>query len=113
MYNINKKDLNRINQEIGEKGELQNESSLDFALTIQKSKKPWLIEMSFLLRSLLVDHAFQDGNKRTALAVTLTYFADKNLDFNKDDLCLEIYKIAKNNITDMNKIARGIQNVIR
>ncbi|MFC1697991.1 hypothetical protein ACFL1H_06635, partial [Nanoarchaeota archaeon] len=67
MCMINKKDIIRINQEIGETGELSNESSLDFALHMIKHKKSWLYELSYLIRSILVDHVFKDGNKRTAL----------------------------------------------
>ena len=76
---INKKDIISFNIEIGEKGELHNESSLDFALGIIKTRKSWLYELSYLARSLLVDHAFTDGNKRTALALVLTYFDDKGI----------------------------------
>ena len=63
-----------MNQEIGESGTLHNENSLDFAFSIIRRKKSWLYELSYLIRSLLVDHVFEDGNKRTAMVVLLTEF---------------------------------------
>ena len=109
---INKKDLIGINKEIGENGELQNGSSLEYALSIIKHKKSWLYELSYLLRSLLVDHAFKDGNKRTALMLVVAYLKDKNIDHDKDDLSRIIWNISKKNITDINKIGRLIKSAI-
>jgi len=109
---INKKDIIRINQEVGHNGLFSNESSLDFSLSIIKQKKDWLHELSCIVRSLLVDHSFQDGNKRTAAAVIITYFERKNLDYDKDRLIKIILQISKKNINDINKIMRLIKNVI-
>jgi len=109
---INKKDIVRINQEIGENGKFHNESSLDFALSIIKNKKSWLYELSYLIRSLLVDHAFEDGNKRTAMIVLVTYLNDKDLEYDKDRIINVFWKISKKNITDINKIMRLTKNVI-
>ena len=109
---LNKKDIIRINQEIGGNGELQNNNSLEYALSIIKHKKSWLYELSYLLRALLVDHSFQDGNKRTALAVVLAYLNDKNFDYDKDKLLRNLWQISKKNIKDINKIARLIKGAI-
>ncbi len=109
---INKKDLIRINQEIGENGNFHNESSLDFALSIIKQKKSWLYELSYLIRSLLVDHVFEDGNKRTAMALLTTYLEDKKLEYDKDRMPKVFWNISKKNITDINKITRLIKSVI-
>ena len=109
---INKKDIIGINQEIGETGELQNTGSLDYALSLVNHKKSWLYELSYLTRSLLVDHAFRDGNKRTALTLILTYLSDRGIDFNRDEYVKIVHKISKKNITDINKIARMIQSGI-
>jgi len=109
---INKKDIIGINQEIGENGQFLNESSLDFALSIIKQKKSWLYELAYLIRSLLVDHAFQDGNKRTALTIAMTYIEDKNLEYDDLRLSVAIWQIAKKNIKDVNKIVRLIKSVI-
>jgi len=109
---VNKKDIIRINQEIGCSGELQNRNSLEFAMDIIKSKKSWLYELSYIVRSLLTDHAFQDGNKRTSLALILAYFEYYGKEPDKQLLIYNVFKIAKKNIKDINKIMRNIKNGI-
>src|SRR3990167_9411766 len=110
--NLNKKDLIAINQEIGGNGKFHNEDSIDFAFSIVKQNKSWLYELSYIVRSLLVDHCFEDGNKRTAITVIATYFKDNGLDYDKEKLTKIVWKIAKKNITDINKIMRMIKNAI-
>lgn len=109
---INKKDIIGINQEIGEKGNLRNEGSLDFTISIVKQKKNWLQELCYILRTLLVDHAFEDGNKRTALVILILYFNDNGLDCDKDKLIKIIWEISKKNIADINKLMRMVKNAI-
>jgi len=114
MYKINKKDITRFNQEIGETGEFSNESSLDFSIgIITRGHKSWLYELSYLVRSLLVDHVFMDGNKRTALLVVIAYFEYNGSEFKRENLIILIKRIAKNNIININKIMRLINNVTR
>jgi len=112
MTYINKKDLIRINQEIGESGNFHNENTLDFALSIIKQKKSWLFELSYLVRSLLVDHVFRDGNKRTALILLTTYLEDRKLEYDKDRIIKVFWNISKKNVTDINKIMRLIKSII-
>ena len=109
---INKKDIVGINQQIGESGEFHNEGSLDFALSIIKQKKSWLYELSYLVMSILVDHVFKDGNKRTAMILAATYLQDKKLEYDKERIERVFWKIPKKNITDINRIARLIKSVI-
>lgn len=109
---INKKDIIRINQEIGANGSLSNESSLEYAIGALKSKPSWLKDLAQFTRALCVDHAFQDGNKRTALAIILVYLEEKGLEANKEKLVNIVYKISKENINDLNKIMRLIKNGI-
>ena len=111
IISLNKKDLIGINQEIGSNGKFHNEDSLDFALSTVKHKG-WLYELSYITRSLLVDHCFEDGNKRTAIVVITTYFKDNSLDYDKDKLIKIVWDIAKKNITDINKLMRMIKNAI-
>ena len=110
MCVYNKKDLIIINQEVGEKGFLQNESSLEFALDIIKNRKSWIFQLSYLMRSILVDHAFQDGNKRTTLVLSTLYFEDNEQVVNRARLMNSIAKISNKNITDINQITREIKN---
>ncbi len=109
---LNKKDIIGINREIGCNGEFSNESGLEFALSIIKQKKSWLYELSCLVRSLLVDHTFQDGNKRTAAAIITTFLEQKNLNYDKERIIKVILQISKKNINDINKIMRLTKNVI-
>ncbi len=112
MIQPTKKDLIRINQEIGERGQFQNESSLDFALSQAKYKKSWLYELAYLLRSLLTDHAFEDGNKRTALALSLFYFEEKRLEWDKERLVKNIHLLSKHHYKSIDKISRVIKDAI-
>lgn len=113
MYTkLNKKDVVAINQEIGESGEFHNESSLDFALQAATVKQNWVYEASYLLRSLLTDHVFLDGNKRTALLVALYYIEENGKECDKEKLVQLMRKIAKNHITHPVKIARLLYGTI-
>ena len=112
MISLNKKDLIRINQEVGSNGKFHNEDSIDFALSIAKHNKSWLYELGYTARSLLVDHCFEDGNKRTAIITVITYFENNSLEYDKDILIKNVLNIAKKNISDINKIMRMIRNAI-
>ncbi|MBU0459591.1 MAG: Fic family protein [Nanoarchaeota archaeon] len=111
MYTLTKKDIIAFNQEAGEEGKFNNESSLDFALSLAKTKKNWLYELSYLSRSLLVDHVFRDGNKRTCLLTIVYYLEKNNKKYDRERLLMLIKKIAKNNITNPLMIMRMIYNV--
>ena len=115
MYKITltKKDIIAFNQKIGEKGEFNNESSLDFALSLAKTKRNWLYELSYIVRSLLVDHVFRDGNKRTCLLTIIYYLEINKKNFDRDRIVNLVKKIAKNSITNPIKIVGLINNVIR
>ena len=112
MISLNKKDLIGINQQIGSNGKFHNEDSMDFALSIAKQSKSWLYELSYIVRSLLVDHCFEDGNKRTTIIVIITYFENSDLDYDKDKLIRTVFSIAKKNTSDINKLMRLIKNAI-
>ncbi len=112
MISLNKKDLIGINLEIGGNGKFHNEDSIDFALSITKHNKSWLYELSYIVRSLLVDHCFEDGNKRTAIIVIITYFENNSLYYDKDKLIKIVWYISKKNISDINKLMRLIKNAI-
>ena len=112
MISLNKKDIIGINQEAGGNGKFHNEDSLDFALSITKHNKSWLYELSYIVRSLLVDHCFENGNKRTAIITIITYFENNDLDYDKDILIKNVLNIAKKNISDINKLMRLIKNAI-
>lgn len=112
MIQLTKKDIIRINQEIGEKGQFQNESSLEFALSQFKLKKNWLYELAYLIRSLLTDHAFEDGNKRTALALVILYFEEKGMAWDKERIVKNLHFLAKSHYKSIEKISRVIKNAL-
>jgi prophage maintenance system killer protein len=109
---IRKEEIIRINNGFG--GELRSDSSLDYAMQMQENKKLGdYKKLAYLLRAILVDHPFSDGNKRTA-----TYLALKFADENKkqiDEVLLqhEIVSIAKHNISDIRRIEERLKNAIR
>ena len=109
---LNKKLIIFINQEIGEEGTLINESSLDFALHIIKEKRSWLYELAYLVRCLLVDHVFEDGNKRTAYLLIMYYFDIHHVPHDKERVKELIYYIAKSTTTNINTIVRRIDDAI-
>ena len=115
MYNlpVSKKDIVSFNQEVGERGDFSNEGSLDFALGIAGVKRNWLYELTYLVRSLLVDHVFQDGNKRTCLLLVIYYFDQRHLPYDREKLLTTLHKITKNNISNPVLIARLLYHVIR
>lgn len=112
MTIYNKKDIIRINQEIGETGAFHNESSLDFALHIIRAKKSWLYELIYLVRSLLIDHVFHDGNKRTTFLLITLYFDDHKKGYDDQRIVNAVRKIARKNLTDINKIARELKKCL-
>lgn len=111
--NITKKDIIAFNKAIGEQGELNNESSLEFSLHLSKNKKNWLYELSYLVRSILIDHVFRDGNKRTTLLLMVYCLEESNKKYNNKQLMSVITKITKNNIASPVQIARLIYNGLR
>ena len=112
MMNLNKKDLIAINQSVGSNGRFHNGDSIDFAFSIVKQNKSWLYELCYIVRSLLVDHCFEDGNKRTSIIVIMTYFENYDLDYDKDKLIKIVWNISRKNISDINKLMRMIKNAI-
>ena len=107
VYNL--KDIIRLNQEVGEEGQLQNESSLAFALSLSRGKKSWLYELTYLVRSLVVDHAFVDGNKRTAYLLCSLMLQDAGKAYEDRALVETIHKIARKSTKDINQIARWLR----
>jgi len=113
VYILNKKDIVALNQSVGEAGAFINENSLDFSLHFSKIKKNWLYKLSYLVQSFLVDHVFQDGNKRTCFLVVVYYVEYHGKKVNKDRLLMIIRRIAAKNITNPVQIVRLLYHVIK
>jgi prophage maintenance system killer protein len=109
---ISKEEILRINHGFG--GDLRNDASLDFALDKIESKKlgPYK-KLAYLLRAILVDHPFSDGNKRTAAYVALSFASKFKKEVGMEMLTHHIISIAKDNINDIKKIEWRMKNAIK
>ena len=109
--NISKEDLLRINKGFG--GGLRNDSSLDFAFDKQEDKKLGPSKkLAYLLRAILVDHPFTDGNKRTAMFVVLAFAKEYNKKVDRELLLHQVVSIAKKNITDIRLISDRLNTAV-
>ena len=110
--NISKEEVLRINAGFG--GSLRNDASLDFALEKQKEAKLGEFKkLAYLMRAILVDHPFSDGNKRTAMYFALKFTEGSNMQADRELLLHQIVSIAKNNITEIKNIEWRLKNAIR
>jgi prophage maintenance system killer protein len=108
---ISKEDLLRINQGFG--GNLRSNSSLDFAIEMQNNKKLGKYKkLAYLLRAILVDHPFSDGNKRTATFLVFAFAEKNNKQIDRDLLLHQIVSIARQNITEIRKIEQRLKTFI-
>jgi len=62
---------------------------------------------------LLVDHIFQEGNKRTGAALLLFYFDVHKVGYDPYKVSKVIAEIASKNINSVEQIRRRLKNVIR
>lgn len=109
---ISKEDLLRINNGFG--GTLRSDSSLDFAIDMQKEKKLGIYKkLAYLWRAILVDHPFSDGNKRMAAFIALAFAKENNKQVDRELLMHHIISIAKQNITEIRNIEWRLRNAIR
>jgi prophage maintenance system killer protein len=109
---ISKEELLRINKGFG--GELRNGSSIDYAMDVQNNKKLGVYKkLAYLIRAILVDHPFSDGNKRTAAYIALKFANECNKEVDRELLLHHIIAIAKDNITEIRQIEWRMKNAIK
>lgn len=112
ISNITKENLLRINKGFG--GNLRSDSSLDFAFNRLESKKlGFYKKLSYLMRAILVDHPFSDGNKRTAAFVAIGFAQEKNKQIDRELLLHHIISISKKNIHEIRNIEWRMKNAIK
>ncbi len=104
---LSKKDVIEINKTF-HTGKLVNESSLDFALVQISRSKNWLKTAAVLARAILIDHVFEDANKRTAAGVIMTIMRMNDLSFSSQKIDAIVVNITKNNITSIREIEKEI-----
>lgn len=109
---IGKEELLRINKGFG--GDLRSDSSIDFALDKQGDKKLGEYKkLAYLFRAIVVDHPFSNGNKRTAMYISLKFAEENKKQVDRDLLLHHIISIAKNNEINIRNIERRLKNAIR
>lgn len=109
---INQKALIEINKNF-DRGIIVNGSSLDFALSSMQNSKDWVKQLAYLVRALLIDHVFQEGNKRTAAAVILSFFEIHKVGYDPYKVDKLIGEIILKNINNIEQIRRKLKDVIR
>ncbi|MBI2668316.1 Fic family protein [Candidatus Woesearchaeota archaeon] len=108
---LSRKDLVTLNLEF-HTGKLANPGSLEFALDQAQRSRDWLKSTAYLVRAIVSDHVFEDGNKRTAAAIIATSIDLRNLSYNKEKIDRTVLKISAKSIKDTRKLSRLIKNVI-
>ena len=109
---ISKEDIVRIGQGFG--GVLRNASSLDFALEKQGDKKLGEYKkLAYLLKAILVDHPFSEGNKKTAMFVAFSFAEQNEKSVDEDLMKHHILSIASKNLINIRVIEERLKNAIR
>ena len=106
---LSKKAIININEEF-ENGHVINENSLDYAINLARKSENWLKALAIVVRAILIDHIFEEGNKRTAAGVIMIWLEMENLYYNKTKINSLIVKMLKKNITSLNEIMELIKN---
>jgi len=90
-------------------GNLARAGSLDFACNRAEHEKNVYRKCAYLIRAIVVDHPFSDGNKSSAIAIVIEELYKENIDCNEESLTRFILRIAQNNTSDLIKIERGLR----
>lgn len=104
---ISIEEIREINRRFAD-GKIIN-NSIYYAIE-QKSLRD---KISHILRSLVIDHTFSDGNKRTAYITTLLIFERSDIHIYKDALTKMIIRIARENIIDIQEIIILVERCIK
>ena len=94
-------------------GMVLNAGSLDHAVKTQARSRNWLKTAAVFTRSILIDHVFEDGNKRTAAAIIMLLMEMSGIAYNPDAMPKVVLKITKKNTMSITQIERSIKNAIR
>lgn len=109
---LTKKDIVALNQEFDE-GNLHNEASLDFALSYAKKTENWIKALAMLVRAILLDHVFAEGNKRTAALLIKTYAEYENHKTYDDKVVKLIKEIILKKISSIRRIEEKLKDAIK
>ena len=105
-------DIIRINKGFG--GHLKSKSSLEFALDKQDNKNLGEYKkLAYLIRAILVDHPFSDGNKKTAMIVVYSFAQQNKKEVDEELIKHHILSIASKNIINIRNIEWRLKNAIK
>lgn len=108
---LEKIDILQINR-LFDSGKVVNEGSLDFALSTVRNTKDWKTQLAYIIRAILIDHVFQEGNKRTAAAVFVAYCKEVKVRYDIFKIDGIIINIIEKNISNIKEIRRLIEDAI-
>lgn len=111
-FTLTKKDIIALNEEF-EDGSVHNEASLDFTISYAVKTTNWTKALAYLTRAILIDHVFEDGNKRTAALLIKSYTEYEGYRVHDDKLVKMIKDILLKNITSIKKTEEMIKDVIK
>ena len=77
-----------------------------------EQSKNWAEQLAFIVRAIVNDHVFSDGNKRTAAAYAMSVLEAQKLQYDAYKVDRMVLSIAQNRITDTGSIRRMIKNVL-
>ena len=106
---LSKKDVIEINKQF-HLGTISNEGSLDYAIDLVYRSKNWLRVTAILTRAIVVDHVFEDGNKRTAAGVIATIMDLNKINYSPEKIDKVVLTIAKANLTNIKEIEKVIKD---
>lgn len=109
---LTKKDITALN-EVYDTGTVINDASLDFALSYAKKTENWVKALAWIMRAILLDHVFEEGNKRTAALLIKTYADFEGHEIYDDILVKSIKEILTKNRKSITTIERMINNAIK
>jgi prophage maintenance system killer protein len=109
---LTKKDIAALNEKF-EDGTLHNEASLDFALGYAKKTQNWTKALAWLVRAILLDHVFEEGNKRTATLLIKTYAEYEGYKTYDDKIVKLVKNIILKRISSIRKIEDMIKDAVK
>lgn len=109
---LTKKDIIALNQEF-EDGSIHNEASLDFSLGYAKKTENWTKALAFLVRAILLDHVFEEGNKRTAALLVKAYSEYEGHKTYDDKIVKLVKEIILRKISSIRRIEEMIKDAVK
>ncbi len=109
---LSKKDIIEINK-LFSNGALINESSLDYVVNVMARSRNWLKASAHFTRAILIDHIFEDGNKRTAAAAIMLIMDLNKIPYDPQAVTVFIITVLKKNMVKIKEIERCMKDVIR